>query len=643
MQSQGKRQGMMARAAAAVLAALTMSAICWLPAAAETYTTTQMAPYFDDLYAGGSLSYAVYPGTDGSHRQIYTYKNGVITQISNSAYDNISSTFAGNYISWSGYDGQDWEIFFYNGSSVIQLTNNNYDDGHSSYTCLGETYYLGPQMNGNNLIVWSGNVGTDMEIYTYNISTGVTTQLTNNNYRDDFVAINNNGYIAWKSKIDTTYYMNLYNGSTTSQIASGAYNYANTRLNNNNQVAWVSSDGNDNEVFLYNGGTITQITNNNYDDYWLRLSDDGRMAWQGYDGSHYQIFSYKISTGVTTQVTNSAYDNYFPMIATAWNNPKIVWFGWDGTDYEIYAYDGSSTQQITNNNYDDKFAKVNYAGQILWNGYDGTNWYLYGAQGDYSRYDFVYHYASGDTYTGYVYAPTSFKSFISNGTDIYNEPAPMGGFSLDGGYYHFTKVTDGFDAFWDKKSYINSYYETDYSQSLSVNGNGSANAGSVYVADRTLAHESGYALYNSQPSYFDPFTTAKTYSSSGFSAYYFYYYYSAGSDCYTGYFYAPTDWASSMTSQYQYNQPIQMGGAALAGYYYFYNQVDGYDVSYNKKAYVTAYYDAAVGATLSVSPTASTSSGTVTVNDRLRAYETGYVIYGSSYKYFDPYNSVDFP
>jgi hypothetical protein len=485
-----------------------------------------------------------------------------------------------------------------------------------------------------------------MEIYLYNPSTDTTTQLTNNNYWDDYPVINNQGYVAWRSKIDNTYYVNLYNGSTTSQIASGNYSFQYLRLNNNNQLSWSNSDGNDSELYLYSKGVTTQITNNSYDDSWANLSDDGRLVWQGSDGSHYQIFSYKISTGATTQVTNSGYDNYMPRIAGGSTNPKIVWFASDGNDYEIYAYDGSNIQQITNNNYDDEFPKVNGAGQILWTADDGAQanqWSLYGAAGAYARYDFVYHYDSGDTYSGSVFAPTSFKSFISNGTDVYNEPAPMGGFSLDGNYYHFTNVTDGYDAYWDKKSWINSYYETDYSQNLSVNTDGSANAGTIYVADRTLAHESGYALYNSQPSYIDPFSSAQTYNSTGFSRYDFYYYYNTGGDYYMGYFYAPTDWASTMSSGAGNTQPIEMGGGTLPGYYQFYNRVDGFGPSYNKKGYVTAYYDAAVGATLNVSPTASTTPGVVSVADRLRANETGYVIYSTYYKYFDPYNSVDFP
>lgn len=649
MQSPSDGQWILARWAVAMLAVLIAAGSGVLPAAAETYYTETIATNaYEDPYAVlAGFDYAVWSGSDGSHRQIYTINSsGVTTPITNTANDNIIPVpGSSNCIAWSGYDGHDWEIFFYNGSSTKQLTNNEYDDGHSSYTFLNNTYYTGLNINSSNMVVWSGYNGTDKEIYLYNPSTNTTTSLTNNNEKwDDFPVINNNGAVAWRSLDNNTYLVVLYNGGTTIPIASGNYNFSYLRLNNKGQLAWSSSDGNDNEIYLYSNGVITQITNNNYDDSWEQLSDDGRLTWQGYDGSHYQIYSYSTSTGTTTQITNSAYDNYMPRLAGGSPNPKIVWFGSDGSDYEIYLYNGTSIQQLTNNNYNDEFPRINGAGQILWTGYDGSKWNLYAAVGAYSRYDFVYYYDPQwvESYTGYVYAPNSFSSFISKGTNIYYEPSEMGAFTLDGGYYNITNITEGYDAYWDKKSYINSYYEATYATSLSVNMNGSSTAASIYVADRSKAHESGYALFNYEPSYFDPFTLANTYSSTGFSKYNFVFYYNTGGDYYEGYVYFPTDWATDMMSSDHYNQPTQMGGGTLAGRYHFSSKVDGYGPSYNKKGYVTSYYDAAVGQALYVNASGGTTPGTISVTDRLTNYEKGYAIYGSSYQYFDPYTSVNF-
>lgn len=630
-----------------------------MPATAEIYDTGQIGlnvyNEIDTAQLGG-FSYAVWSAYDSATgaRQIYTIDSvGLTTQLTNTDYDNIAPVMGtGQNLVWSGFDGSDWEVFYYNGSTTTQITDNSFDDAHTSYLYMGEVNYYPALINSSNNIIWSGWDGTDMEIYVYNATTGVTTQMTDNDYWDDFPRMNNNGIIAWRSQVGDTYYVNLYDGSSTSQIASNSSSFANLRLNNNNQLAWCTSDGTDKEIYFYSSGVTTQVTNNSYNDEWPRLSDDGRMVWHGQSGTYYEIFYYKVGDAGPTEITNPlAQDNYLPVIVGGSGivNDRIAWYGFDGNDYEIFTYDGSNLiQQITDNSYDDKFVKVNNAGQMLWvgqdeqlvrvseNGIGQTGWNLWGASGDYSRYDFVYHYDSNTTerYSGSFYAPSGFQAFLQVGTNLYNEPSSMGGFSFNGGYYNITKITEGYDSFWDKKSFINSYFEPDYSQNLSVNSTGAATGSNIYVADRTLAHESGYALYNGQPGYFDPFSTAEVYSSTGFSRFDFYYYYYSG-DYYTGYVYLPTSMGSDLLYELVYDQPAEMGGAALGGYYYFYNQTNGFGPSYNLKGYVTNYYDSVRG-WLSVSP------NPVYVADRLKTYEYGYVIYGSQYQYFDPYYAVNF-
>ncbi len=136
-------------------------------------------------------------------------------------------------------------------------------------------------------------------------------------------------------------------------------------------------------------------------------------------------------------------------------------------------------------------------------GYSGGTFYEADV-GSYSRYDFKYYYnsGSGDYYTGYVYAPTSFETsqggFLSVGTYLYIQPQPLwasGYHSLNGGYYYITGITDGFASSYDKESYITAYYDADTAKaSLGVNSDDSATAGSVYVADRSTSWESGYAI-----------------------------------------------------------------------------------------------------------------------------------------------------
>ncbi len=132
--------------------------------------------------------------------------------------------------------------------------------------------------------------------------------------------------------------------------------------------------------------------------------------------------------------------------------------------------------------------------------------------GDYSHYDFTFSYnnGSGDYYTGYVYAPTSFETYgcITVGTLLQYEPEPMGGASL-GGYYYITAITDGYASSYDKKSYITAYYDADTAKaSLGVNSDGSATAANIYVASRTAAYETGYAISGTNHGAFSPYTEA---------------------------------------------------------------------------------------------------------------------------------------
>ena len=77
----------------------------------------------------------------------------------------------------------------------------------------------------------------------------------------------------------------------------------------------------------------------------------------GYDGSDYEIFLYDGTS--TTQLTDNDYDDDCPQIN---DNGYVVWRDDDGSDYEIFLYDGTSTTQLTNNDYDDYSPQINNNG-----------------------------------------------------------------------------------------------------------------------------------------------------------------------------------------------------------------------------------------------------------------------------------------
>lgn len=121
----------------------------------------------------------------------------------------------------------------------------------------------------------------------------------------------------------------------------------------------------------------------------------------------------------------------------------------------------------------------------------------------YSRLDFTYYYndGSGDKYSGYVFAPTSFEAWLPVGTKLDKQPDPMGGAALTG-YYCITGVASGYDSSYDAQSYVASYYDGDTGKTsytlYSTTGQAEATK-SLYVADRRYSEESGYVYDPSVP------------------------------------------------------------------------------------------------------------------------------------------------
>ena len=225
--------------------------------------------------------------------------------------------------------------------------------------------------------------------------------------------------------------------------------------------------------------------------------------------------------------------------------------------------------------------------------------------GNYSRYDFIYHYndGSGDYYTGYVFAPTSFQTsgpLLAVGTYLYDQPQEMwasGYQSLNGADYYITGITDGYDSSYDKKSYITSYYDADLQASLQVNTDGSSTASYVYVSDRTAAWESGYAISDSGNDTFSVYKKAHPPRSKGKSsdpecyAYAFELTYGDG-DYYTGTVYAAPEYGYS--TSYTKSTTDEKGNTDT---YTITGVTTGQDVSKAGQVYVSSYYDAGSGKT----------------------------------------------
>ena len=125
-----------------------------------------------------------------------------------------------------------------------------------------------------------------------------------------------------------------------------------------------------NEEFI----NIIQLTNNSYYDGEPQIWGNN-VVWSGEYNDGISVIGsgiYLYDGATTIQLTNNSYDN---RDAEIWGN-NVVWSGnnqvssWysqvpDGYDQEIFLYDGTTTIQLTNNNYDDSNPEI-WGNNVVW-------------------------------------------------------------------------------------------------------------------------------------------------------------------------------------------------------------------------------------------------------------------------------------
>ncbi len=184
--------------------------------------------------------------------EILLWENGTIHRIT---YDESSDKRPSLYersIAWQSRasEDDDWEIRYWDGYGVRTITDNDVDDTHPSlydgtiawrsdghivyvtapcdvYQKLPAAVVVGPGDSPSifsTKIAYHASDGNDTEIFLYEVDTGNTTQITDNDYNDRNAC--------------------LHDGT----------------------IVWEGHDGNDWEIFYWDGNTIEQLTDNDVDD-----------------------------------------------------------------------------------------------------------------------------------------------------------------------------------------------------------------------------------------------------------------------------------------------------------------------------------------------------------------------------------------
>ncbi|MBF2046916.1 MAG: pre-peptidase C-terminal domain-containing protein [Elainella sp. C42_A2020_010] len=279
---------------------------------------------------------------------------GLRTQITNNAVNELSEGVDGVNIIWNQgnnlgqiFNGffdrsQITKAFFYNGST--RTTTPLKSPNTVSEIVLG--------ISGSNA-VWDGIDGSDIEVFLYNGTTGLSTQLTNNTVDDIAVGISGSNVIWNNFDQNFVFRAFFYNGTTgqvTQLLHPNSINNQAIAISGSN-VLWSGFDGNDLEVFLYNGTTSIQLTNNNVDDIPEGIFGSN-VIWNSTENNVNKAFFYNGSTGQVTQLTTPGSTQ---QAAVGISGDNVVWSAQINGTSEVFLYNaltGRSTR-LTNNGVND--------------------------------------------------------------------------------------------------------------------------------------------------------------------------------------------------------------------------------------------------------------------------------------------------
>ncbi|NJO39305.1 MAG: T9SS type A sorting domain-containing protein [Cyanobacteria bacterium RU_5_0] len=296
-----------------------------------------------------------------NNRVIYQQPNQLANEVSLSGTPKIS----GSNVVWAASDGTDTEIFFYNGTTgiVSQITSNDVDD-------------LNPQISGFN-IVWQSGIDTAAEIFFYNASTGEPTKRLsdNDNFEDTNPQISGLN-VVWERKRTNDSDVRLYVvGTSTRSNSIGSLNDIATQpLISGSHVAFeqINSTGNVGGIYLYNidTGRTPELLTRRVSDKLTAIS--GSIAvWERTKGSDKDIFYFKdgedeaISDSVVLDDSSALISDSF--IAFQRNHTS------DNTQDGLYLFDVETKliKQITTSA-SDTLSGIS-GSNLVWTRSDGTD------------------------------------------------------------------------------------------------------------------------------------------------------------------------------------------------------------------------------------------------------------------------------
>ena len=274
---------------------------------------------------------------------------------SNSRYDSQPQV-SGDRVVWSGNDGTDGEIFTWTpAGGIVQLTSNGVED-------------YDPQVSGDR-VVWCSDLGAGGEIFTWTPAGG-TVQLTTNTYREVIPRVSGDRVVWYRFDGTGERIFTWTPAGGTVEIPLNGYSGAWPELSGD-RIAWISTRGIYSDVLTWTPrGATVQLTSDGHANEELAVSGD-RVVWFS-TGGPWEIFTWTPTEG-TVQITSNGYSDGYPEVS----GDRVVWYGYDGADRDIFTWTpGDGITQLTANSYQEDHQHVS-GDRVVWIGEDGTDYEVF--------------------------------------------------------------------------------------------------------------------------------------------------------------------------------------------------------------------------------------------------------------------------
>jgi beta propeller repeat protein len=257
-------------------------------------------------------------------------------QLTVNTYEDAFPHIKGDRVVWQGRAGGSWEVFLYEmdkGGSPIQLTGNTYDD-------------LAPQTDGT-YVVWVGYSRQGGEIFFFAPGQGVL-QLTDDDKLDSSPQIAG-GKIVWESHPvaasvepgDIFLYDILAGVVSCLSCASDGQSTSDDRFPwiDGQFVYWarVKDTG---ETVLMTVELPNGLAQEGSGYLWpdSRETDGNLTVLTKHDGHDSELFMRYADVNKVQQITENDYEDRFPAVS----GKNVVWVGGEGNSSEIFLWEGRS-------------------------------------------------------------------------------------------------------------------------------------------------------------------------------------------------------------------------------------------------------------------------------------------------------------